>query len=125
MPEAGAAVEIGDRGERSRFRLLTSGFVLSALSFATVLYTAGAEPFLVFRWFDLVLNVGLGTLLFALFAIWAARCVRHLRTPHPSAGRTLLACACVLWTAVNLFYLGTTVYGYGQDMTNPTLHPVR
>ena len=44
----------GARVERSPSQLVASGLVLSALSFTLVLYTAGEEPFTVFRWCDLV-----------------------------------------------------------------------
>jgi hypothetical protein len=63
---------------------------------------------------------------FLAFASWGVACVRHVRR---SARRgwlaKLLVCACLLWTALNLFYLGSTVYGYEQDMTNPRLRALR
>jgi hypothetical protein len=119
---AGAGAE---RDARSPVQLLASGLVLSALSFALVLYTAAEEPYVWFRWCDLVLNVVLGALLMAAFATWAILCVRRLRAQRSSVGRTLLAGACVLWTAINLLYLGEMIYGYGQDMRNPLLHQLR
>lgn len=111
--------------EHSRYRLVSSGLVLSALSFALVLYAAGEEPFFVFRWCDLALNVLAGAVVFVLFATWAVLCVRKFRAPPVSTRRTLFACACVLWTAINLFYLGGMIYGYGQDMTHPQFGPWR
>jgi len=66
----------------------------------------------------------LGALLCAAFTAWAVVCVRRLPRAPPARGLgTSLACACLLWTAINLFYLGNMVYGYAQDLTNPRLHP--
>ncbi|HET7538452.1 MAG TPA: hypothetical protein VFK05_01225 [Polyangiaceae bacterium] len=110
---------------RGSLQLVATGLVLSALSYALVLYTAGKEPYFAFRCCDLVLNVVLGAVLCAAFAAWAIACIRRLRARHGSAVRTLLLCACVLWTAINLLYLGNMIYGYGQDMSNPRLHPPR
>lgn len=121
--EAEAAGGVG-RVVRNHQGLLLSGLVLSAASIALVVHTAGEEPYFVFRAPDFVENVIIGVLLCALFIAWAVACVRYaLRAPR--ALRTLFATACVLWTVINLFYLGTTVYGYEQDLNNPLLHPAR
>jgi uncharacterized membrane protein YfcA len=113
-----------ERVTRSHYGLASSGLVLSALSLALVLHTASEEPYFVFRVSDFVENVVLGVLLCALFAAWAGACVRYaMRAPR--ALRTLFATACVLWTVINLFYLGTMIYGYHQDLNNPLLHPGR
>ena len=114
------------RAAGSKCELAVSGAVLSALSFLVVFYSAAEEPFLAFRWCDFALNVGLGMVIFVAFASWGVACVRHFRR---LAGRSwlakLLVCACVLWTALNLFYLGTSVWGYAQDMSNPRLRALR
>jgi hypothetical protein len=103
-----------------------SGVVLSAFSFALFVYTAGAEPYIYFRWSDLALNCGLGAILFVLFVAWAVACVRSFQR---SASRGSLAkallCASLLWTAINLFYLGNVISGYPQDMNNPRLRALR
>jgi len=113
-----------ERLTRSHHGLISSGLVLSAVSIALVVHTAGEEPYFVFRASDFVENVVVGTLLCALFIAWAAACVRYaLRAPR--ALRTLFATACVLWTVINLFYLVTMIQGYHQDLTNPLLHPGR
>jgi hypothetical protein len=106
-------------------RLGASGFALSSASFLVVLFTASEEPFFVFRWSELVLVVGLGGGVLVLFVLWALACVREFRhSPRRSALGTVLVSACLLWTALNLFYLGESVYGYGQDMTDPRLRSV-
>jgi uncharacterized membrane protein YbhN (UPF0104 family) len=118
-----------ESGERGSHRLLGSGLLLSIVSFAIVLYTGSAEPFIVFSWPDLVLlgAVGLvGVTLCVGFTIWAVACVRHARrVPRARSSRRLLSMACVLWTAINLFYLGTMVYGCAQDLSNPYLARAR
>jgi len=114
-----------DASKRSILGLTLSGAVLSAVSFVLVFYSAGAEPFISFRWSEFALNVGLGMVIFLLFASWGVACVRSFRAaPRRSLG-TVLLCASVLWTAINLFYLGSAVYGYEQDMTNPRLRALR
>ena len=113
-----------ERVTRSHYGLVSSGLVLSALSIALVVHTAGEEPYFVFRASDFVENVVVGGLLCVSFTAWAVVCVRYaLRAPR--ALRTLFATACVLWTVINLFYLTTTIYGYQHDLSNPLLHPVR
>ena len=93
---------------------------MSLLSFVLLLFTASEEPFFVFRWSELGLVVGVGGVVFVLFGIWAVACVREFRrSPRRSALGKGLVSACVLWAALNLFYLGSSVYGYGQDLTNP------
>lgn len=125
MAEAGTIVDV-THYKRSYRRLVVSGVVLSAGSCALVLYTGGAEPFIVFHWSDLALNVGLGTVAFALFTSWAVACVRNYRrAPRRRALATGLLCASVLWSAINLFYLGATIYGYAVDMNNPRLRVLR
>lgn len=119
MTELGAAAE---RARPDHYGLIPSGLVLSAVSVALVVHTAGEEPYFVFRASDFVLNVVVGSLLCGLFAVWAFACVRYARRA-PRALRTLFATACVLWTVINVFYLGTMIYGYEQDLTNPLLHP--
>lgn len=111
--------------DRGASQLLASGLVLSALSFTVVLYTAGEEPFFVFRWCDLLVNVVLGALLSVAFAVWAIACVRRLRARRPGVSRVLLLGGCLLWTAINFFYLGTMAYGYAQDLRNPHFHRSR
>jgi len=114
-----------DASKRSVLGRTLSGALLSAASLALVVYSASAEPFVSFQWSEFALNVGLGLVIFLLFASWGVACVRSLRkAPRRSLGSVLLG-ACVLWTAVNLFYLGSTIYGYGQDMTNPRLRALR
>lgn len=114
------------RAAGSKYELAVGGAVLSALSFLVVFYAAAEEPFLVFRWSDFALNVGLGTVIFVAFASWGVACVRSFRrSPRRSLGTVLLVCACALWTAMNLFYLGNVIYGYRQDMTNPLLQHLR
>ena len=102
------------------------GLALSGLSYALVAYAAGAEPFIVFRWSDLVLNVGLGTVLFALFAACCVACLRNYRNAprRRTIAKGLLGVS-VVWAALNLFYLGATIYGYAQDMNNPVLSALR
>lgn len=113
-------------GARSLLQLAASGVLLSALSFPLVLYAAREEPFFVFRWSDLVLIMGLGTLVCATFVGWGVACVRgYRRTARRGALAKLLVCSSVLWTAINLFYLGTAIYGYPQDLTNPNFGPFR
>lgn len=121
-----SGVAAGARSTRSKYWPAVSGVVLSALSFALVLYTAGAEPYIDFRWSDLALNVGLGTILFASFAVWGVACTRNFqRAPRRSSLLKVLLCASLLWAAINLFYLGNTIYGYAEDMRNPRLHALR
>ena len=119
-PKAGAA-----HGKPSNHWLAVAGVALSALSCALHLYAAGAEPFIAFSWRDLALNVGLATVLFGLFALWAMACVRNFRRgPRPLLANGLLGVS-VLWAAIHLFYLGATIYGYAQDMNNPILRALR
>ena len=113
-----------ERLTRSHYGLVSSGLVLSAVSIALVVHTAGEEPYFTFRTSDFVENVVVGGLLCVLFTAWAVACVRYALLA-PRALRTLFATACVLWTVINLFYLGTMVYGYHQDLNNPLLHPLR
>ncbi|HEX2669936.1 MAG TPA: hypothetical protein VHM25_03635 [Polyangiaceae bacterium] len=113
-----------DRVTRSHYGLVSSGLALSALSIALVVHTANEEPYFVFRASDFVENVVGGVLLCVLFTAWAVASVRYALLA-PRALRTLFATACVLWTVINLFYLGTMVYGYQQDLSNPLLHPLR
>jgi hypothetical protein len=103
---------------RSHYGLVSSGLVLTAVSIVLVVHTAGEEPYVVFRASDFVENVIGGGLLCVLFAAWAIACVRYALLA-PRALRTLFATGCVLWTVINLFYLGTMVYGYHQDLNNP------
>lgn len=117
---------VAERGAAGQYQLAFSGFVLSVLSFLLVFYTAGEEPYLVFRWPDCALNVGVGAILFVAFAAWGFACVRHFqRLPRRSWLAKALVCACLLWSAINLFYLGNVIYGYRQDMTNPILRQLR
>jgi len=114
------------RGKRSNLGLAVAGAVLSAVSCALVFYTAGAEPYIFFRWSDFVLNVALGAVVFVLFVTWGISCVRTVwRTPRRGALAATLVCASVLWTAINLFYLSGVVYGYTQDLRNPRLRALR
>ena len=98
-----------------------SGVTLSALSFAIVFYTASEEPFVALRWSELSLIFGLGAPVFALFVVWAAACVRSFR----HAGRMAPLCASVLWAAINLLYLGESIYSYAEDLANPDFGPLR
>jgi len=101
---------------------VASGALLSALSLALVLYSGSAEPFIVFRWYELVLIGGIGTIVVLLFAGWAVALVRgFIRAPRRSPRTTVLACASILWTGINLFYLGDSIRGYAQDLRNPRL----
>lgn len=121
-PKPAAAVQ----GRPSMRWLVLSGLGLSAMSWVLVFWAADAEPFISFRWSEFALNVGLGTLLFVLFAIWGVACVRNLRRRAGGGTATTgLVCASVLWTLVHLFYLGTGVYGYLADMNNPRLRALR
>lgn len=100
--------------------------MLSALSLGIIFYTAEEEPFMVFRPSDLVLIAVLGGLVFALFVAFAVACVRsYRRQPHPSALSKALLSTAMLWTALNLFYLGESIYGYFQDLVNPRFGPWR
>jgi len=120
------ATSVAPPGQRTKRWLAVTGAVLSAVSFALVFYAAGEEPFVFFRWSELALNVGLCGVVFALFASWGVACVRNFqRTPSRTVLGTVLLCASVSWTALNLFYLGSSVYGYAQDMTNPSLRALR
>lgn len=106
--------------------LAVSGVALSALSLVILIYTSSEEPFHVFRWSDLFLVAVLGGIVFALFVSFAVAAVRgYRRSPHPGALAKLFVCASVLWTAINLFYLGFFIYGYFQDLTNPNFGPWR
>lgn len=118
---SGAAVAAGLR----RTWLVASGIALSACSLAIVLYSANAEPFVVFGGWDLA-SAGLLSALAAgacvAFTIWVAACVLYLRPVSLArASRAGLALSCLIWTALNLFYLGTTAYGIVQDLNNPYL----
>jgi multisubunit Na+/H+ antiporter MnhB subunit len=117
---------VGARGSALKYQLAFSGVVLSALSFALVLCSASEEPFFSFRCSELALNVVLAGLVFVLFASWAVACLLYFRS-EPGRGwlARLLVGACVLWSAINLFYLGTSIYGYRQDLRNPRLHRER
>lgn len=112
--------------KRSTQWLAVGGVALSGLSYALVAYSADAEPFIVFRWSDLALNVGLGTVLFALFAAWGVACLGNYRdAPRRRTRAKGLLGASIVWAALNLFYLGATIYGYAQDMNNPILRALR
>jgi len=101
---------------------VASGALLSALSLALVLYSGSAEPFIVFRWYEFVLIGGIGTIVVLLFAGWAVALVHgFISAPRRSALTTVLACASILWTGINLFYLGDSIRGYAQDLRNPRL----
>lgn len=116
----------GESRKLGRYRLIPSGLVLSALSFTILVYMASEEPFLAFRPSDCLLICGVGGLVCVLFVVWAVACVRHLRrTPRPRGIIALYATACVLWTVINLFYLGTMISGYRDDLNNPRLHHLR
>ncbi len=116
----------GAPSKRSRHWLAASGVALSALSFQLVLYTASEEPFSIFRWSDLTLIVGLGALVCVLFAVWAIACVRRFqRAARRRPRATVWVCATVLWTAINLFYLGDSMYAYVEDLRNPLFGPWR
>ena len=107
-------------GKRSKYWLNACGVVLSALSFVVVQYTASEEPFFVFHWPDLLLIGGLGGLVFVLLASWAVASVRYLRRP-PRRGwfGTALVSACLLWTGMNLLYLGYSINAYRADLNDP------
>lgn len=123
MTEAGAFVEQRTRG---RYHLIPSGLALSAVSFTILVYMASEEPFFAFRSSDCLLIVGGGSVVCALFVVWAGACVRHLRrSARPRGIIALYSTACVLWTVLNLFYVGSMIYGYRQDLTNPRLHVPR
>jgi len=95
------------------------------LSAVIVLHTANEEPFTVFRWSDLAV-IALGGLVFALFVGFAVAGVRrYLSTPPPTALARLAVGASLIWTAINLFYLGVSICGYFQDLTNPQFGPWR
>jgi len=109
-----------------KLALAACGLALSTLSFALVLYSASEEPFTAFRWSDFALNVVCAGAVFVLFASWAVACVQYLRSAlHRSAFAKVLTCAAVLWTAINLLYLGQSIYGYVEDLRNPLLHAAR
>ena len=100
--------------------------MLSALSVGIILYTATEEPFMVFRASDLVLIAVLGSVVFALFVAFAVACVRgYRRLPRPSTLAKLLLGGSVLWTTLNLLYLGGSIYGYFEDLVNPRFGPWR
>ena len=110
-----------ERAARGLTGLVWSGLVLSAVSIPLVVHAAGEEPYFVFRVSDFVENVVAGVLLCGLFVAWAVACVRYAMHA-PRALRTLFATACMLWTVINLFYLGTMIHGYKQDLSNPFFH---
>jgi hypothetical protein len=108
---------IAAAGSHSKSWRVASCVALSGSSFVLCLYTAEVEPFVVFRWSDLALNLGLGAMLFVLFAAWAFAGVRTFRrAPRRSSLFTVVLGASLLWTAINLFYLGNVIYGYAWDL---------
>ena len=122
---ADAAVA-GEPRKLGRYRLISSGLLLSALSFTILFYMASEEPFLAFRLSDCLVICGVGGLVCVMFVVWAVACVRHLRrTRRPRGVIALYATACVLWTVINLFYLGSMISGYREDLNNPRLHQLR
>jgi hypothetical protein len=100
--------------------LAVSGLLLSASSFALFYYCAREEPFVVFRWRDGLVIAGLGAVLMALLAAWAVACIVASRrgSSDPTLAK-VLACAAVLWSAMNLFGLTQLMRGYYEDLHNP------
>jgi hypothetical protein len=105
------------RGGRLGPWLWASGLSLSTLSFAVVVYAASEEPFFSIQWLDVIVIFGLGGVVFASFLIWIASCAyAYLRTPRKAPVVSLLLCACIVCTGLNLFYLGESAYRYVQDL---------
>jgi 4-hydroxybenzoate polyprenyltransferase len=60
------------------------------------------------------------------FAAWAFASLRDFqRAASRNSLAKVLLCASLLWAAINLFYLGNSIYGYAADMRNPRLRALR
>jgi hypothetical protein len=92
------------------FALVTAA--LSAASFIVVLQGATDEPYMGYRRYDAIVQVGIGT---ALIVLWCCCC---LAVVVLVAARKLPVwwLALLLWAAICLFYLRLAPLGYLEDI---------
>jgi hypothetical protein len=101
--------------------ILVSSFALTVASLYVVMENAWIEPYVVFRKYDAVMQVGAGTTLIFLWLVlaitiivWASR--RRILV-------SLLAWLPVLlWILICEFYLFHAVSGYLEDISHHVLH---
>jgi hypothetical protein len=88
--------------------------VLSALSFVVVMMTVSQEPYFGgIRAVDAIIQVGVGTALIVLWALWSVVVIAVIVRKRTHAA-TL---AVLIWAAMCVFYLGNGVVGYLDDIT--------
>jgi hypothetical protein len=93
--------------------LIATALPLSAVSWLIVTMGAGGEPYYggILK-FDAITQVGVGTALIVLWALWSAMIIAFIlrRRIHRAASAT------VIWAAICIFYLGHGVNGYLVDI---------
>ena len=93
--------------------------LLSIASLLVVLQGAGDEPYGVYRRYDAIVQVGVGT---ALMVLWCCYCLALLVLV---VTRKLPAwwLALLLWVAICLLYLSESPLGYLQDIEKLVIPP--
>ncbi|MCA9147646.1 MAG: hypothetical protein KDA92_00035 [Planctomycetales bacterium] len=86
--------------------------MLTVASFFVVFQGASDEPYGVYRRYDALVQVGLGTALIALWCSWSVAVVVFIVAQKlPKAWLSAL-----LWVAICLFYLSFSPVGYLKDL---------
>jgi peptidoglycan/LPS O-acetylase OafA/YrhL len=101
---------------------LTIAFVsaaLSAVSLFVVVQGANDEPYMGYRRYDAVVQVGLGTALIVLWGCCSVAVLVLVRKKKLSAAWLAL----LLWAAICLFYLSSSPLGYLEDMERFVIPP--
>ena len=107
---------VAPKRQRGKWRLAASGVVLSAATLWIFHFIATEEPFAVYRRSDFALVVGLGTITFVLFVGWAIACVYNFRHASSTSSAPIIVFASVLWTVINLVFLGGSIDFYKDDL---------
>ena len=110
--ESAAETEESRRHRRLTLLLSISALTLSVLSFFVVWQGANDEPYVSFRTYDAIMQLGVG---WPLIILWCFHTVAIItlvcRRKLPRAWLSLL-----LWTAICLFYLYNCPFGYIEDI---------
>jgi hypothetical protein len=94
--------------------LISTAVPLTAISWLIVIKGAADEPYYGgISKFDATSQVGVGTALIVLWALWSAMVITFIlrRCLHPAVS------AILIWAAICVFYLGRGVNGYLSDIT--------
>jgi peptidoglycan/LPS O-acetylase OafA/YrhL len=92
---------------------------LSAVSLFVVVQGANDEPYMAYRRYDAVMQVGVGTALMVLWGCSSVTVLVLVRKRKLSAAWLAL----LLWAAICLFYLSSSPLGYLEDMERLVIPP--